>query len=74
LSQLPALPPVPGAPDSVRRGEAQYIEVNQRPSAVTGIGASCITLLTIIAIWGQKRRVGIVLAIQVLVIAFNVTH
>jgi signal transduction histidine kinase len=50
----------------------RYVEVNRRLTTLNGVGAAAISGLTVVAIWGHWRLIGIAIGIQPLVIAFNI--
>lgn len=49
-----------------------YVDLNRRLSNVNASGATLITFLIIISIWGEWQRVAIITGIQACLIAFNV--
>src|SRR5690349_2604912 len=53
------------------RSPSRYAEVTRRLTVINSVGAGCITLLSVIAIWGSWRAIGVILGLQTLVIAFN---
>jgi signal transduction histidine kinase len=49
----------------------RYVEVSRRLTVMNTIGASGITLLTMAAVFGHWRTLGIIAAVQALIMAFN---
>ncbi|HWM84186.1 MAG TPA: hypothetical protein VNO33_00085, partial [Kofleriaceae bacterium] len=54
-------------PDNTQR----YVEVTSRLNTVAGIGASVITLLLLVATWGDWVPFSVLLGVQVALIPFN---
>ena len=52
--------------------DRRYIEVTSRTTAITVVGANLLTVMTVVAVWGDWLAIALLVGVQIALVPFNV--